>query len=70
MRQPGLTLLNSFYLQHIGVAGDAAGHAAGDNQVVAVVESEDFRSFLLSSVEEYFGGIVGVTECRSDAPGQ
>ena len=70
MRQLGMSLLNRFDFEHICVAGDAAGHAAGDNQVVAVVESEDLGCFLLGSVEEDFGGIVGVSECRGDAPGE
>ena len=70
MRQPGLTLLNSFYLQHIGVAGDTAGHAAGDDKVVALVESEDFGCLLFCSVEEDFGGVVGVAERGSNAPGE
>ena len=63
-------MLDGFDFEHVGVAGDAAGHAAGDNQVITAVEDEDFGCFLLSSIEEDFGGIVGISERRGDAPGE
>ena len=70
MRQPGMTLLDRFDFEYICIAGDSPGHTAGDDQVIAAVESEDFCCLLLGSVEEDFGGVVGVAECRSDAPGE